>query len=286
MRHRIGTEIAMAWSMEGQLFECCNCEVVCPCSAYPFQGADYDRCITVFTFHVDSGQIEGVDVAKTLVAVVGDLPKYFLEGNWRVGLLVDEAASDEQAAKLTAVFSGELGGPLAALSGLISENLGVERVPMQFSAEGGSHVLTVGNQSRLAIRDLVPTGVENGPPARLTGEFHPLTAAGLSDGEVTSVRRRLALILRRLACTGAPRRVSGRTSPGRVDPVAAPAVLRRGEAAAIVALPVLASIAWLITDPADGGHGRRSVDRSRSFGFYVRREWLPWAALCGRTSSS
>jgi hypothetical protein len=56
---------------------------------------------------------------------------------------------------------------------------------MQFSAEGGSHVLTVGNQSRLAIRDLVPTGVENGPPARLTGEFHPLTAAGLSDGEVT-----------------------------------------------------------------------------------------------------
>ncbi|HEX6453092.1 MAG TPA: hypothetical protein VF060_26990 [Trebonia sp.] len=28
----------MAWSMEGQLFECCNCEVVCPCSSYPFSG--------------------------------------------------------------------------------------------------------------------------------------------------------------------------------------------------------------------------------------------------------
>ena len=28
----------MAWSIKGQLFECCNCEVVCPCSAYPFQG--------------------------------------------------------------------------------------------------------------------------------------------------------------------------------------------------------------------------------------------------------
>lgn len=71
------------------------------------------------------------------------------------------------------------------LSGLVSENLGVERVPMQFSAEGPSHVLIVGNQGRLAIRDLIPTGVENGSPARLTGAFHPVTAAGLSDGQVT-----------------------------------------------------------------------------------------------------
>jgi len=38
-----------------------------------------------------------------MVAVVGELPKYILEGNWRVGLLVDEAASDEQVAKLGAV---------------------------------------------------------------------------------------------------------------------------------------------------------------------------------------
>jgi hypothetical protein len=121
--------------------------------------------------------------------VAGDLPKYFLDGGWRVGLLIDEAASDEQAAKLAAVFSGELGGPLAAVSGLVSENLGVQRVPMEFSVDGGRHVLTVGNHGRLAITDLVPTGVENGPPARLRStDFHPVTAAGLSDGEVTLSR--------------------------------------------------------------------------------------------------
>jgi hypothetical protein len=175
----------MAWSIEGRYFECCNCEVVCPCSVSPFQGADYDHCLVVEAFHVDSGEIEGVDVAGTMVAVVGELPKYILEGNWRVGLLVDEAASDEQVAKLAAVFSGELGGPPAVLSGLIGEMLGVDRVPMEFSSEGGRHVLTVGYRGRVAIRDLVPTGVENGPPARLTGVFHPATAAGLSDGEVT-----------------------------------------------------------------------------------------------------
>ena len=175
----------MAWSLEGQLFETCNCDIVCPCSAYPFAGADYDRCLSVYGLRIDSGQIEGVDVAGTIMVLAWDVPKYFLEGNWRVGVLVDAAASDEQAAKLTAFFSGKLGGPMAALSGLIGENLGVQRVPMQYSVQSGTRVLTVGNLGRLAITELVPTGVENGPPARMTAKFNPATAAGLSDGQIT-----------------------------------------------------------------------------------------------------
>jgi hypothetical protein len=175
----------MAWSLEGQLFETCNCDLICLCSAYPWAGADYDRCLTVFGFRIDSGQIEGVDIAGTIMALAFDIPKYFQEGNWRVGVLVDAAASDEQAAKLTAFFSGKLGGPVAALSGLIGKNLGVERVPMQYSVESGTRVLTVGNLGRLAIEELVPTGEKNGPPARLTAKFHPATAAGLTDGQIT-----------------------------------------------------------------------------------------------------
>jgi len=175
----------MAWSMEGQLFETCNCDLICPCSAYPFAGADYDRCLTVFGFRIDSGQIEGVDIAGTIMALAFDIPKYFQDGNWRVGLLADAAASDEQAAKLTPFFSGELGGPVAALQGLIGKNLGVERVPLQYSVQSGTRVLTVGNLGRLAIEELVPTGEKNGPPARLTAKFHPATAAGLTDGQIT-----------------------------------------------------------------------------------------------------
>lgn len=175
----------MAWSMEGQLFETCNCDLICPCSAYPFAGADYDRCLTVFGFRIDSGQIDGVDIAGTIMALAFDIPKYFQDGGWRVGLLVDAAASDEQAAKLTPFFSGKLGGPVAALQGLIGENLGVQRVPMQYSVQSGTRVLTVGNLGRLAIEELVPTGEKNGPPARLTAKFHPATAAGLTDGQIT-----------------------------------------------------------------------------------------------------
>lgn len=47
------------------------------------------------------------------------------EGNWRIGVFVEENATDEQADKLVGVFSGQLGGPMAALGPLVGEMLGV-----------------------------------------------------------------------------------------------------------------------------------------------------------------
>jgi hypothetical protein len=166
----------MAWKIEGRYFENCTCEVVCPCTASLALGADYDRCRVVLVFHVDSGEIEGVDVSDLTLAAVGDSPKFMHEGNWRLGVLIDDAASDEQAEKLGAVFSGQLGGPMGALSGLIGEQLGVERVPMKFSSSDGKHSLTVGDRGRVAVQDVVPFGVETGEPAALTGIFHPIGA--------------------------------------------------------------------------------------------------------------
>jgi hypothetical protein len=49
------------------------------------------------------------------VAAIADTPKVMTEGNWRLGVFVDENATDEQADKLVGVFSGALGGPMAAL---------------------------------------------------------------------------------------------------------------------------------------------------------------------------
>ena len=178
----------MSWRIEGRYFENCSCEVVCPCTASLALGADYDRCRAVLVFHIDSGVVEGVDVSGLTLAAVADTPKYMHEGNWRLGVLLDEAASDDQAAKLGAVFGGELGGPMAALSGLIGEQLGVQRVPMEFSSENGHHKLAVGDRGQIAVQDVVSFGVENGEPARLTGIFHPaaseLTIAK-ADGDVS-----------------------------------------------------------------------------------------------------
>jgi hypothetical protein len=163
----------MAWNLEGSYFESCSCEVICPCTASLSFGATYDRCRVTLVFNVQEGEIDGTDVGGNTVAAVVDTPKVMSEGNWRVGLIIDEAASDEQAEKLGAVFSGAMGGPMEAVSALIGENLGVERAPIEFQEDGLRHSVKIGEAVDLEVEDIVPVGVETGEPARLTGIFHP-----------------------------------------------------------------------------------------------------------------
>jgi len=180
----------MSWSVQGRYFENCTCEVPCPCTASLALGADYDRCQVVLVFHVDSGEVDGVDVSDLTVAAVGDTPKVMTDGNWRLGVLIDAAASDEQAEKLGGVFSGALGGPMEGLAPLIGENLGVERVPMEFSSEGLRHSVTLSDKGHLEVEDVVPFGVETGEPARLVGIFHPagseLTISKAGDSKLSA----------------------------------------------------------------------------------------------------
>jgi len=164
----------VSWRVEGRYFENCNCEVVCPCTASFALGADYDRCEVALVFHVDSGEVDGCDVGGLTVAAVADSPKLMTDGNWRLGLLIDDSASDEQAEKLGGVFSGQLGGPMEALAPLVGEVLGIERLPMEFSSKNGQHTLTVGDRGRLAVSDVIPFGSQTGEPTRLAGIFHPV----------------------------------------------------------------------------------------------------------------
>ena len=107
------------------------------------------------------------------VAAVADTPKVMSEGGWRLGVFIDSNASDQQAEKLGAVFSGQLGGPMGALGPLVGETLGVERAPIEVREEGLRHSVKIGDAVDFEIEDVVPFGVESGEPARLTGIFHP-----------------------------------------------------------------------------------------------------------------
>jgi hypothetical protein len=163
----------MAWNLQGTYFETCSCEVVCPCTASLALGADYDRCQVTLVFHVVQGDVEGTDVGGLTVAAIADTPKVMTDGNWRLGVFIDAAASDEQAEKLGAVFGGQLGGPMEMLAPLVSESLGVERAVIEVREEGLRHSVKIGDVIDFEIEDVVPFGVESGEPARLVGIFHP-----------------------------------------------------------------------------------------------------------------
>jgi hypothetical protein len=163
----------MSWKLSGSYFETCSCDVVCPCTASLALGADNDRCNAMLVFNIKDGDVDGTDVSGLTVAAIADTPKVMTDGNWRLGVFIDGAASDEQAEKLGAVFGGQLGGPMEALGPLIGENLGVQRAPIEVREDGLRHAIKIGDAVDFEIEDVVPFGVESGQPAQLTGIFHP-----------------------------------------------------------------------------------------------------------------
>jgi len=163
----------MSWKLEGSYFETCSCDVVCPCTASFALEATHDRCKVVLVFNVKDGEVEGTDVSGLKVVAVVDSPRVMSEGNWRLGVFIDAAASNEQAEKLGGVFSGALGGPMQAMGPLVAENLGIERAPIEVREDGLRHSVRIGDGVDFEIEGVVPFGVETGEPARLTGIIHP-----------------------------------------------------------------------------------------------------------------
>ncbi len=163
----------MAWNLKGSYAETCSCDLICPCNASFDHGATYDYCRATLAFNIREGEIEGTDVAGLKVVAIIDTPKVMTEGNWRLGMFIDETATDEQADKLTGVFGGQLGGPMELLAPLVGERRGVERAAIEITDDGTRHSVRVGGAIDFEIEDIVPFGIETGEPIRFSGMFHP-----------------------------------------------------------------------------------------------------------------
>lgn len=130
------------YSLEGSLLEACSCGVLCPC--WIGEDPDEGACYSFNAYHFDRGQIRGVDVAGLNFITVNHIPGNVLTpGSWRVVLLVDARATEEQREAILAAYTGQLGGPLADLAGLVGEVLGVESVPIDHRTAGGAGTLSV-----------------------------------------------------------------------------------------------------------------------------------------------
>jgi hypothetical protein len=166
----------MSWNLRGSYAETCSCELMCPCNLTFDHGATYDYCRATLAFTIREGEIEGTDVRGRRVVSIIDTPKVMTDGNWRLGMFVDDGATDEQFDKLVGVFSGRLGGPMALLAPLVGEVVGVERAPIDMRDDGVRHSVRVGDAIDFEVEDIVPFGVETGEPVRFDRMFHPAGA--------------------------------------------------------------------------------------------------------------
>jgi hypothetical protein len=184
----------MAYRVEGDLLEVCDCGVLCPC--WVGEDADNGTCEAVGAYHVEKGIINDVDVGDLTLVVMVHIPGNILQGNWRAAVFVDDRATKEQEDGLLAVWTGQLGGPIADFAKLIGEVITVQRAAISFDVREGQGTLKVAGYVDAAMApfrgpgDLVTT-LQNsvfstipGSPAYLSKASHyrrTTNSLGLAD---------------------------------------------------------------------------------------------------------
>jgi hypothetical protein len=133
----------MSYRIAGTYVAVCNCAPLCPCPVDGAPTAPEGECMGALGFQIDEGNLDATDLSGVNVALYNLFPSNLTAGNWKIGIVVDEGASDEQASALERIFSGQEGGPFGEFVPLIGEFLGAERASVRVS--GGN--LAVGDRT-------------------------------------------------------------------------------------------------------------------------------------------
>jgi hypothetical protein len=139
-----------AYVLNGTLLEACSCRTLCRC--WIGEDPDGGACDAFNAYHIDKGEINGIDVSGLNYVQVVKIPGNVLTPkSWRRLTYVDASATPEQKQALVDAFHGRLGGPLADLNGLIGEDIGVETVPIDHRLKGGEGTIAIGDKLRATM---------------------------------------------------------------------------------------------------------------------------------------
>jgi hypothetical protein len=123
----------MAWKLSGTYVANCSCNLVCPCPVDGPPTSPDGNCHGVAIFHAAKGNLDDTDLSGVTLALVNLFPSNLTAGNWKLGVIVDEGASDEQASAVERIIKGEVGGPFEQFAALTEEWMGMERAPVSLS---------------------------------------------------------------------------------------------------------------------------------------------------------
>ena len=160
------------WQITGDYFEACSCDFVCPCptsglAARPTKGF----CDAGLVFHIDRGRYGAAALDELNFAVLLHTPGPMIDGNWTVGVVLDERASAEQREGLTAIASGAGGGPMAALGPLVGHFGGAEAKPIRIERDGMRRTVSIPGVLDIAIEGVA--GASQTEPIYFDNVGHP-----------------------------------------------------------------------------------------------------------------
>lgn len=163
-----------SWKANGQYYETCNCDFVCPC--IPGQLAvspTRTPCLFVMAFQIEHGTYGELTLDGLGFIVLGTTPEAMGKGNWSVGVIVDERATPDQRDAIVAIASGSAGGPMAAVSPLVGTFLGVESAPIRFDSDGARWSVTAANLVDMAAQSAMGINPNATEPLQMENTGHP-----------------------------------------------------------------------------------------------------------------
>jgi hypothetical protein len=147
---QIGEAAARKYAVEGSLLEACSCRTLCRC--WIGEDPDGGSCDSFNAYHIEKGEIEGVDVSGlTYVQVVKIPGNVLVPKSWKRVSYVDARASDAQRDAILDAWHGRLGGALADLHNLIGEDIAIHSSPIEFDIKGGAGTISVGEKLRATM---------------------------------------------------------------------------------------------------------------------------------------
>jgi len=150
-----------SWRMRGDVMEACSCATTCPCNF----GSDPTPlpCDVVLGWRIQDGNYGNTRLDGLNVVLYGRIPGNVFQGNWTVGVYLDQRASQQQAQALGDIFAGNAGGWPAMLSSLIGNLLAPKQVPIQFQTVDGEHSITIPGLLEVGS-ERVPNPLPGQPP--------------------------------------------------------------------------------------------------------------------------
>jgi len=133
-------------------------------------------CTFAMAMQIERGSFGGVSLDGIPFVVVVYTPEEMGKGNWSVGLIIDERASAEQRDAITAIASGQAGGPMAPLSGLIGKFLGVDSAAIRIDRSGLKFTVKAGNLLDMAAEGQRGIDPNTTDPIFLENTGHPVSS--------------------------------------------------------------------------------------------------------------
>lgn len=124
----------MSWRANGTYYEACNCEAICPCRPQgdrPGGRSTHGICDFVLSWHIDSGRVDGIDVAGRSVVMVGTYDDEEPGSPWSVVLYVDDGCTPEQHETLSDLYLRRLGfaGAIGEVKAVRSATISLDHAP-------------------------------------------------------------------------------------------------------------------------------------------------------------